>query len=362
MTALTDDGGTVVERYAYTPYGEATVLDADFSADADGVSDIANEYLYTGRRLDPETGLQLNRNRFYASHLGRWVNRDPIGYDGATLNLYEYLNGMPITELDPNGKGPCGYPHNNQGGNQNKGCCNGQTYDKRTQCCEDGNVVGKVSIWICSFWFHYEYFVCLIFLREVMSIIVVVRKGNSAAIASDFQTTYGSMTVPGEMRRYPRKIHLINEAYLGIIGSIAHHNVMLSLASSKPDLFKFANGDEIAATLRKIYPILRDEYYLLSSEDDNDQEYESSQMSGLILSKGGIFSFSSYREVSEYEAFWAAGSGIEYGLGALEATYNSMQNAKAIAETAVRAACKFDSASGLPLESYEIELAGEEVV
>ncbi|MCA9232782.1 MAG: RHS repeat-associated core domain-containing protein, partial [Planctomycetales bacterium] len=104
VTAVTDDGGTVVERYAYTPYGEATVLDADFSADADGVSDIANEYLYTGRRRDPETGLQLNRNRFYHQQLGRWVNRDPIGYEGSPWNLYEYVGSRATIELDPSGQ------------------------------------------------------------------------------------------------------------------------------------------------------------------------------------------------------------------------------------------------------------------
>ncbi len=104
VTAITENTGTVVERYAYTPYGEVTVLDADFSADADNKSDISNELLYTGRRLDPETGLQLNRNRFYASHLGRWVNRDPIGYEGSEWNLYEYVNGIPLNGLDPTGE------------------------------------------------------------------------------------------------------------------------------------------------------------------------------------------------------------------------------------------------------------------
>ena len=69
VTAVTDNTGAVKERYAYTPYGEVTVLDADFSADSDNKSDISNEHLYTGRRLDPETGLQLNRNRFYAAGL-----------------------------------------------------------------------------------------------------------------------------------------------------------------------------------------------------------------------------------------------------------------------------------------------------
>ena len=104
VTAMMDSAGTVVERYAYTPYGEVTVLDADFSVDHNG-SDNGNEYLYTGRRLDPETGLQLNRNRFYHAPLGRWVNRDPSGYiDG--YNLYEYVQSSPMTSVDPSGLAP----------------------------------------------------------------------------------------------------------------------------------------------------------------------------------------------------------------------------------------------------------------
>ena len=189
-----------------------------------------------------------------------------------------------------------------------------------------------------------------------MSIIVAVRKGKYAAIASDFQTTYGDTICPGEMRPYPRKIHKVGEAYIGIVGSIAHLNILRLLIASKAELFDFRSGDAIAETLHKIHPILRDEYYLMTTEDDNDQEYESSQMSGLIISKGGIFSFSSYREVSEYNSFWAAGSGIAYSLGAMEATYATSQSAKIIAECGVRTACKFDLPCGLPLESYELQL------
>ena len=103
VTALLDSTRDVVERYAYTPYGETTVLNPDFSAAAGNVSAISNELLYTGRRLDPETGLQLNRNRFYHQQLGRWVSRDPIGYRGGTNNLYEYVNGKPTTSIDPHG-------------------------------------------------------------------------------------------------------------------------------------------------------------------------------------------------------------------------------------------------------------------
>ncbi len=107
VTAITENTGTVVERYAYTPYGEVTVLNPDFSAVVGNTSAISNELLYTGRRLDPETGLQLNRNRFYHQQLGRWVNRDPIGYDGSQWSLYEYVNGMPLIWFDPDGLLTC---------------------------------------------------------------------------------------------------------------------------------------------------------------------------------------------------------------------------------------------------------------
>ena len=40
--ALSDGSGAIVERYCYDAYGAGTVLDADGSVDADGVSDIGN--------------------------------------------------------------------------------------------------------------------------------------------------------------------------------------------------------------------------------------------------------------------------------------------------------------------------------
>ncbi len=83
-----------------------TVLDADFSVDPNG-TDIDNELLYTGRRRDPETGLQLNRNRFYHAPLGRWINRDPSDYRGSEWNLYEYVKSRPLGSTDPTGLVPC---------------------------------------------------------------------------------------------------------------------------------------------------------------------------------------------------------------------------------------------------------------
>jgi RHS repeat-associated protein len=103
VTAIVDSGGTVQERYNYTPYGEVTYLSADFSTKSTQATAIGNTHLYTGRELDPETGLQLNRERFYAVHLGRWTTRDQVEYRDS-FNLYEYVGGRPTIANDPTGQ------------------------------------------------------------------------------------------------------------------------------------------------------------------------------------------------------------------------------------------------------------------
>ena len=58
--------------------------------------------LYAGYRFDPESGLYQVRHRHYHPTLGRWVQRDPIGYhDG--MGLYQYVASVPTTKSDPLG-------------------------------------------------------------------------------------------------------------------------------------------------------------------------------------------------------------------------------------------------------------------
>ena len=45
----------------------------------------------------------LQRNRYYAAELGRFVSRDPIGYGGGSLNLYDYCGSMATGRFDPSG-------------------------------------------------------------------------------------------------------------------------------------------------------------------------------------------------------------------------------------------------------------------
>ena len=104
---LVEDNGTVVERYEYDAYGASRVLEPNFAPDPDGLSDYANSYLFTGRRLDildaNSLKIQYNRNRYYDPQTGRWLTHDPLKYVDA-MNLYEYLASSPVFGRDPFGE------------------------------------------------------------------------------------------------------------------------------------------------------------------------------------------------------------------------------------------------------------------
>jgi RHS repeat-associated protein len=101
ITALADTSGSIIERFAYTPYGQSTVLDANFATDSDGISDTTWEYRFTSRELDSETGLHYFRARYYHDGLGRFVGRDPLVYPNG-FNMYAGWFAPNLT--DPSGK------------------------------------------------------------------------------------------------------------------------------------------------------------------------------------------------------------------------------------------------------------------
>jgi RHS repeat-associated protein len=91
VIALTDSAGNTIETYAYDVYGRA-----------DKTSSVGNPYLFTGRRFDTETELYYYRARYYSPIIGRFLQTDPIGYEGG-INLYAYCGTNPIILIDPFG-------------------------------------------------------------------------------------------------------------------------------------------------------------------------------------------------------------------------------------------------------------------
>ncbi|KAA3639500.1 MAG: hypothetical protein DWQ02_03670 [Bacteroidetes bacterium] len=104
VVAITNDNGAVEESYEYGAFGEVSIFDTN--SVLQNTSAIGNPYLFTGRRLDDETGLYYYRARYYDPGHGRFLQRDPIGiwgdeYNGG--NGYGYVGNNSLNLIDPYG-------------------------------------------------------------------------------------------------------------------------------------------------------------------------------------------------------------------------------------------------------------------
>jgi RHS repeat-associated protein len=92
----------VLERYIYDPYGKVTYYDAGWTA-ASSTSAYGFAYLHQGGRYDTVSGLYQFRNRELSPTLGRWMQQDPMRYEGGDSNLYRAVSGNPVRFVDPSG-------------------------------------------------------------------------------------------------------------------------------------------------------------------------------------------------------------------------------------------------------------------
>ena len=192
-----------------------------------------------------------------------------------------------------------------------------------------------------------------------MSTIVAVLKNNVGCIAADSLTSFGDTKQPAEFVSDSDKIirftGYTSDNYMGIVGSAAHQLVMQNLIINHADKIDFSNRLSIFNTLKTIHPILKEEYFLNSKEEDDDS-YESSRVDALIMNANGIFGLYSLREVDQYSRFWAVGSGSEFALGAMHAAYELMDDAEQIAHAGILAGSTFDNGSALPMTSYSMAI------
>jgi RHS repeat-associated protein len=75
ITSLSNGAGTLAQTYTFDSFGKATATSGS----------LTNPFQFTGREFDSETGLYFLRNRYYDSQSGRFLNEDPLGFEGMTL-------------------------------------------------------------------------------------------------------------------------------------------------------------------------------------------------------------------------------------------------------------------------------------
>lgn len=97
IDAVVDENGDIAERRDYLPYGRERL----------SAGDAKENYGFTGKELDEETGLYYYGARYYDPLIGRFVSQDPWEGDMAnpqTLNRYSYVANNPLKYVDTTGK------------------------------------------------------------------------------------------------------------------------------------------------------------------------------------------------------------------------------------------------------------------
>ena len=187
-----------------------------------------------------------------------------------------------------------------------------------------------------------------------MTTVTVVRKGGQIAIAADSLVTFGDTRLSHGYEQN-QKVFKIGHSYVGMSGTTAHFPVLRkALGSLAPEDARLDSRDAVFDAFLKLHPRLKEQFFLNTKEEDADP-YESSQFTVLIANASGIYGVYSYREVFEFDRFWAIGSGRAFALGAMYAAFDRARNAREVAELGVRAGCEFDKNSAEPVRVHTLK-------
>jgi RHS repeat-associated protein len=96
---VTNASGAVLESCDYYPYGASNCSPSSI-----------NNYLFTAKERDSESGLDNFGARYYSSQYGRFMSPDPVGGkrdDPQSLNKYSYVRNNPLSRTDPTGLYDC---------------------------------------------------------------------------------------------------------------------------------------------------------------------------------------------------------------------------------------------------------------
>jgi RHS repeat-associated protein len=93
--ALTDNTGNIVDAYAYDEYGKT----------CNHTGATLNPFKYVGRYgvMAEGDNFYFMQARYYSADNGRFLSKDPIGFEGGDYNLYSYVGGNPTLGIDPSG-------------------------------------------------------------------------------------------------------------------------------------------------------------------------------------------------------------------------------------------------------------------
>jgi RHS repeat-associated protein len=107
-----DDDEALIDSASHDMYRRHPLLISE--------SHLGNQFMWTGQRYDAEAKLYHFKYRSYNPDLGRWLQRDPLGYVD-TDSLREYVGSNPLRYVDPFGLEGDEEAESGKGSKENKG-------------------------------------------------------------------------------------------------------------------------------------------------------------------------------------------------------------------------------------------------
>jgi ATP-dependent HslUV protease, peptidase subunit HslV len=186
-----------------------------------------------------------------------------------------------------------------------------------------------------------------------MSVAVAVKSRDQIVIAADTKRTFGSGAV--EVANFTDlKIRAVGHAYIATTGWGLYSNILDDYLSTRKRA-KLTDQGSIFAFFRQFWKDLHERYSFVSDQrPDDDSPFGDLDASFLIASPEGIFSVACDMSVTQFEQYYAIGSGAPYALGAIHALYKPDADPLKLAERGVEAGMALDIYCGGKVTAFTI--------
>jgi ATP-dependent HslUV protease subunit HslV len=174
-----------------------------------------------------------------------------------------------------------------------------------------------------------------------MSIAVAVRTTDQIVLATDSKRTFGGGAVPVDNLR-DVKIRRVGGAYIATTGWGVYTNILEDYlrGARQPRLVDSAT---IFTFFRNFWKALHQRYAFVNDQcSETDSPFGDLDASFLVVAPSGIFYVACDMSVTEFDQYYAVGSGAGYALGAMHALYGGKNTAELVARRAVAAATALD--------------------
>jgi len=174
-----------------------------------------------------------------------------------------------------------------------------------------------------------------------MSIAVAVKSKGRIVIACDTKRTFGSGEV-SDANLTDIKVRKIGDAYLATTGWGLYSNILDDYLESRRRI-RLTDQRSIFGFFRVFWKDLHERYSFVNDQrPDDESPFGDLDASFLVASTRGIFSVACDMSVTEFQQYYAIGSGAPYALGALHALYEPEADPEPLARRACEAAMALD--------------------